>query len=134
MAHFERSPKEAMTRSDRALLQKVERLLESGKQVFVSDPAFKNHPNFPKDAVSISDERLTGRLKADGFITFDDTIWHHDEVSGTHKRTIPGFLVKRLTEQWAKEKRDYDRHLIAILALVIGIIGAGLTICRDFWK
>lgn len=126
------SRKKIMTRSDRALLQKVECLLKSGKQVFVGDPSFKNHRNFPAGAILISDDRLTGRLKEDGYITFDDTVWRHDEVSGTHKRSIPGLVVKRVTEQWSKEKRDYDRHLVAILALAIGILGAALTIFRDF--
>jgi len=124
-----------MTRSDRALLKKVEGYLKAGKKIYVGEPEFRDHPNFLKDAIVISDARLTGRLKEDGYVSFEDTLWRFEKkISDTQSRQLAAHVVKRLTEQWAKEERDYDRHVIAIAALLIGIIGAALTIFRDFWR
>ena len=124
-----------MTRSDRTLLKKIEAYLKAGKKVFVGDADFRDHPGLPNEAIIVSDERLTGRLKEDGYISFEDRPWSFPKkTSETHTRHPSAYVVKRLTEQWAKEGRDYDRHVIAIAALLIGIIGAALTIFRDFWR
>lgn len=124
-----------MTRSDRALLQKVEWLLKTKKKIFVGEAGFSENPNLPEGAIVICDERLTGRLRDDGYITFEDEPWRFDKkTSETGTLRLVARVVKRLTDQWAREKRDYYKHLVAIAALVVGILGAALTIFRAFCK
>lgn len=122
-------------KSERALLRSVDQLLKHKKKVFVGEPEFLQHPNLPKGAIVLYDERLTGRLKEDGYVVFEDALWQFDKKSSdTNSRCYTAHAVKRLTDKWAKEKRDYDRHIVAIAAFVIGIIGAALTIYRELWK
>lgn len=125
-----------MTKHDRKLLWRIERLLGKKKKVFCALPDFVEHRKFPANGVVVTEEESLRRLRDDGYLEFSSTRWQHVKVlSATSKRLMVADVVEALTDKWTKEKREHERHFIAIASFfVLGVLGIAFAIYREFWK
>lgn len=125
-----------MTKGDRAILRRIKWLLAQKKTVFCCQREFEKHRNFPANGVVLTEQEACRRLRDEGYLKFSATQWtHRESISDTPSLHMIADVVESLTDKWANEEREHEKHFILIASFfIVGMVGLAIAIYREFWK